>query len=50
MNVVTDISLNNEWGIVILEDSKAAHDDFLRSVFEMEIFVEHDRRLKVAYW
>ena len=38
MNVVTDISLNNEWGIVILEDSKAAHDDFLRSAFsEMEM-------------
>ena len=27
MNVITDISLNNELGIVILEDSKAAHDD-----------------------
>ena len=51
MNVVTDISLNNEWGIVILEDSKAAHDDFLRSVFgNGNDSWNTNRRLKVAYW
>ena len=54
MIVITDIGLNNEWGIVILEDSKAAHDD---SLLDPRFVIGNgneswktNRRLKEAYW